>query len=111
MTKTEFALEAPKAGLRTELYGAVLSGTLYSDCGPISGAKVVGIEWRNAWKTEREYSYLMGEQEKTFLAKAAYVILAKNRRKYRVEAYRDNQYVEKLLGNCLAEKVKCREPL
>lgn len=111
MTKTDFALEAPKAGLRAELYGAVLSGTLYGDCGPISGAKVVGIEWRNAWKTEIEYSYLMGEQEKKFLGKDAYVILAKNRRRYRVEAYKVNQYVEKLVGKWLTEKVKCREPL
>ena len=108
MTKSEFAREAGKAGLRPQLYGMILSGRV----GAVAGGKVVGIEWRDGWKTEMEYSPMWGrELEKKFLGKEPYVILRKDRKSYAVEAWRVAGYVDGKVGEWLAGKAKAGEAL
>ena len=79
MTKTEFQLAACKAGVKPELYGAVLSERFSSLDGPVAGGKVAGIAWLDGWKTESRYSCMRGEFEEEFLSKEPYVVLKKDR--------------------------------
>lgn len=106
MTKNEFNLEAKKADIPFELYGAVLGGQLYSTCGPVSGGKVVGIEWYDKWQTRTEYNYWRGNHEVTSLGKTPYVILMKDRKKYLVESWKVIEYINKIFTEWLNEKVK-----
>lgn len=112
MTKTEFKREAAKAGIQPELYGAVLSGQLYCNNGcSVSGGKIVGIEWREEWQTEQRFSHWRGEYTEKYLGKSPYVVLTKNKEKYRVEAWKVSQYVDKVISKLLAEKIKAGNPL
>lgn len=111
MTKNEFKLEVSKTDIPSELYGAVLSGQLYSTCGPVSGGKVVGIEWYDEWQTRTEYNCWIGSHEVTSLGKAPYIVLMKDRKKYLVESWKVMQYINKIFKEWLNEKVKNKEIL
>ena len=111
MTKNEFSIEAGKAGIPSELYGAVLRGQLYSTCGPVSGGKVVGIEWFDEWHTQDEYNYMVGTYKTTSLRKAPYVVLTKNRKKSLVAAWKVTAYIDKACKKWMAEKIKNKEML
>lgn len=111
MTKNEFSFEAGKAGIPPELYGAVLRGQLYSTCGPVSGGKVVGIEWFDEVQTQEEYNYMVGTYNVSVYRKAPYVVLTKNRKKYLVAAWKVTAYIDKAFKKWLAEKIKNKEML
>lgn len=111
MTKNKFNLEAQKSNILPELYGAVLGGQLYSTCGPVSGGKVVGIEWHDEWQTRTEYNHWIGSHEVTSLGKASYVVLMKDRKKYLVESWKVMQYINKIFKEWINEKVKNKKIL
>lgn len=106
MTKTEFTREANKAGVPSELYGAVLAGRFIGPDGEVAGGKVSGIVWLEDWTSEERYSCMRGKYTETYLAPQAYVVLKKDRRSYRIEAYRISLYVSKKMHAWLAEYVK-----
>lgn len=106
MTKTEFIQEANKAGVPPELYNAVLAGRFIGPDGEVAGGKVSGIVWLDGWTSEERYSYMRGKHTETYLAPQAYVVLKKDRRSYRIEAYRISLYVSKKMHAWLAEHVK-----
>ena len=111
MTKTEFQLAACKAGIKPELYGAVLSERFSSLDGPVAGGKVAGIAWLDGWKTESRYSCMRGEFEEEFLSKEPYVVLKKDRKTYRVHAAHVIAYVDEQCRKWLAAKVKTGEAI
>lgn len=111
MTKTEFTQQARKAGVAPELYGAVLAHRFHGPDGDVHGGKVVGIAWMDGWNTEKRYSPAVGSYEATFMDKFPYVVLRKDRKDYRVEAFRVNGHVSGLMHAWLAEQVREGRPL
>ena len=106
MTKIEFKAAAEKAGIDPNLYGVVLSAGIHciDNYGPISGGKIVGIVWKDGWKTEPRYNYMRGYIEEKFVSSTPYVVLKK-------EVAEVNAYLDRLFRSWLTERIRSGDPL
>lgn len=113
MTKIEFKAAAEKAGIDPNLYGAVLSAGIHciDNYGPISGGKIIGIVWKNGWKTEPRYNYMRGYIEEKFVSSTPYVVLKKDRKMYHAEVAEVNAYLDRLFRSWLTERIRSGDPL
>lgn len=110
MTKSEFTSAARKAGVNPNIYGLIIDRNLCARGGRhVTNGKVVGIEWFDEWKTEKEYSPGRGEYDNTFLSKVPYVILKKGKDTYCVDVCHINVYLRNMLDACIISKVKAQK--